>query len=284
MIGEDIELIASLHSSLMPVKADPGQVEQVLMNLAVNARDAMPQGGKILTMETCISSSRRAHAAILTFLARTLRHALSHRYRSRHGRRTLAHIFEPFFTTKAMGKGTGLGLSTVYGIVKQSGGGIQVESELGRGTVFRVYLPAEHAAVQLKKRAAAEASVAGGSETILIAEDEPDLRELTRIFLRDYGYNVIEAASAEQALQIAEVFAGPIHLLLTDVIMPGISGRQLAERIHKKHPQTKIIYMTGYTDDMVVQHKVLEPGVNMLQKPFTRLDLASKVRSTLDGQ
>jgi len=197
---------------------------------------------------------------------------------------TLPHIFEPFFTTKPMGKGTGLGLSTVYGIVKQSGGSIQVESELGRGTVFRVYLPAEHAAVHLKKRAAADASVAGGSETILIAEDEPDLRELTRIFLRDYGYNVIEAASAEQALQIGEVFAGPIHLLLTDVIMPGMSGRQLAERIHKKYPQTKIIYMTGYTDDMVVQHKVLEPGVNMLQKPFTRLDLASKVRSTLDGQ
>ncbi len=124
----------------------------------------------------------------------------------------------------------------------------------------------------------------GGSETILIAEDEPDLRELTRIFLRDYGYKVIEAASAEQALQIAEAFAEPIHLLLTDVIMPGMSGRQLAERIHRKRPQTKIIYMTGYTDDMVVQHKVLEPGVNMLQKPFTRLDLAQKVRSTLDGQ
>jgi CheY-like chemotaxis protein len=182
-----------------------------------------------------------------------------------------------------MGKGTGLGLSTVYGIVKQSGGSIQVESELARGTVFRVYLPAEHGPAQLNKRAAADANVAGGSETILIAEDEPDLRELTRIFLRDCGYNVIEAGSAEQALQIAEVFAAPIHLLLTDVIMPGMSGRQLAERLHKKRPQTKIIYMTGYTDDMIVQHKVLEPGVNMLQKPFTRLDLAKKVRSTLEN-
>jgi two-component system, cell cycle sensor histidine kinase and response regulator CckA len=283
VIGEDIELIASLHPSLMPVKADPGQVEQVLMNLAINARDAMPQGGR-LTMETSNLQLSAEQGRDLDIPAG--HYAMLKVTDTGHGMdaATLPHIFEPFFTTKPMGKGTGLGLSTVYGIVKQSGGSIQVESELGRGTVFRVYLPSEHAAVHLKKRAAADARVAGGSETILIAEDEPDLRELTRIFLRDYGYNVIEAASAEQALQIGEVFAGPIHLLLTDVIMPGMSGRQLAERIHKKYPQTKIIYMTGYTDDMVVQHKVLEPGVNMLQKPFTRLDLASKVRSTLDGQ
>ena len=282
VIGEDIELIASLHPSLMPVKADPGQVEQVLMNLAINARDAMPQGGR-LTMET-------SNVEVSAELGRELdlpagHYAMLKVVDTGHGMdaATLPHIFEPFFTTKPMGKGTGLGLSTVYGILKQSGGNIQVESEVGRGTVFRVYLPAENGAVRLNKRSAGHDSVAGGSETILIAEDEPDLRELTRIFLRDYGYNVIEAASAEQALQIAEAFPGPIHLLLTDVIMPGMSGRQLAERIHSKRPQTRIIYMTGYTDDMVVQHRVLEPGVNMLQKPFTRLDLAQKVRSTLDG-
>ena len=281
VIGEDIELIASLHPSLMPVKADPGQVEQVLMNLAINARDAMPQGGR-LTMETSNLQLSAEQGRDLDIPAG--HYAMLKVTDTGHGMdaATLPHIFEPFFTTKPMGKGTGLGLSTVYGIVKQSGGSIQVESELARGTVFRVYLPAEHGPVQLNKRAAADANVAGGSETILIAEDEPDLRELTRIFLRDYGYNVIEAGSAEQALQIAEVFAAPIHLLLTDVIMPGMSGRQLAERIHKKRPQTKIIYMTGYTDDMIVQHKVLEPGVNMLQKPFTRLDLAKKVRSTLE--
>jgi CheY-like chemotaxis protein len=283
VIGEDIELIATLHPSLMPVKADPGQVEQVLINLAINARDAMPQGGR-LSMETSNLQLSPEQGRDLDLPAGY--YAMLKVSDTGHGMdaATLPHIFEPFFTTKPMGKGTGLGLSTVYGIVKQSGGSIQVQSEVGQGTVFCVYLPAEHGAVQLKKRSARDAIVAGGSETILIAEDEPDLRELTRIFLRDYGYDVIEAASAEQALQIAEAFPGPIHLLLTDVIMPGMSGRQLAERIHKNRPQTKIIYMTGYTDDMVVQHKVLEPGVNMLQKPFTRLDLAKKVRSTLEGQ
>lgn len=283
VIGEDIELVASLHPSLMPVKADPGQVEQVLMNLAINARDAMPQGGR-LSMETF-------NLEVSAELARDLDLSAGHYVMlkvSDTGQgmdaTTLPHIFEPFFTTKPMGKGTGLGLSTVYGIIKQSGGGLQVESEVGRGTTFRVYLPVERGRIEVKKRSAISQSIAAGSETILIAEDEPDLRELTRIFLQDYGYKVIEAGSAEQALKIADEFTEPIHLLLTDVIMPGMSGRQLAERVHSKRPQTRIIYMTGYTDDMVVQHKVLEPGVNMLQKPFTRQDLAQKVRSTLDGQ
>jgi CheY-like chemotaxis protein len=196
---------------------------------------------------------------------------------------TLSHVFEPFFTTKPMGKGTGLGLSTVYGIVKQSGGGIQVESEPGRGTAFRIYLPATDGSSIQQADRMTNSHVAGGSETILIAEDEPDLRELTRIFLESFGYKVLEAGSAEQAIRTAEEFGAPIHLLLTDVIMPGMSGRQLAENILRKDPRTKIMYMTGYTDDMVVQHKVLEPGVQLLQKPFTRAELALKVRSTLDG-
>ncbi|HKU28251.1 MAG TPA: ATP-binding protein [Candidatus Sulfotelmatobacter sp.] len=281
IIGEDIELVASLHPSLMPVKADPGQIEQVLMNLAINARDAMPQGGRI-TMETAnieISPEQgrdidlpAGHYVML--LVSDTGHGIDSS--------TLPHIFEPFFTTKPMGKGTGLGLSMVYGIVKQSGGSIQVQSETGRGTSFRVFLPAEDGMQPVQKSQGPDAGVSGGSETVLIAEDEPDLRELTRIFLQDYGYKVIQASSAEQGLKIADAFPEPIHLLLTDVIMPGMSGRQLAERIQQKRPQTKIIYMTGYTDDMVVQHKVLEPGVNMLQKPFTRLELARKVRSTLD--
>jgi CheY-like chemotaxis protein len=283
VIGEDIELVASLHPSLASVKADPGQVEQVLMNLAVNARDAMPHGGK-LAMET---SNVEAGAE----LARTLdlplgRYAMLKVTDTGHGMdaATLSHVFEPFFTTKPMGKGTGLGLATVYGIVKQSGGSIQVESEVGRGSTFRIYLPATEGGTRKQQVTIGAEMVAGGSETILIAEDEPDLRDLARIFLEGYGYKVLEAESAAQAIQTADSFKGTIDLLLTDVIMPGMSGSQLAENILSKRPQTRIVYMTGYTDDMVVQHKVLEPGVNLLQKPFNRIDLALKVRSTLDGK
>ena len=281
VIGEDIELIARLHPSLLLVKADPGQVEQVLMNLAINARDAMPQGGK-LTMITSnldvIPEQSREYELVPG------RYVMLEVADTGHGidSATLSHIFEPFFTTKPTGKGTGLGLSTVYGIVKQSGGNIQVESKPGLGTVFRTYFPAEDGAVHRRHERLASEKVAGGSETILIAEDEPDLRDLTRIFLQDYGYTVIAAASAEEAVEMAESLADPIHLLLTDVIMPGMSGRQLAERILNKRPDAKIVYMTGYTDDMVMQHNVLGPGVQLLQKPFTRADLALKVRSTLD--
>jgi CheY-like chemotaxis protein len=282
VIGEDIELIASLHPSLLPVKADPGQVEQVLMNLAVNARDAMPQGGK-LRMET-------SNLDVAAEMARDLelipgQYVMLRVADSGHGMdsTTLSHIFEPFFTTKPMGKGTGLGLATVYGIVKQSGGSIHVKSEVGQGTTFHIYFPAAPGNVSKRPEPVASDNTSGGTETILIAEDEPDLRELTRIFLESYGYKVLEAASAEQAIQTAETFASPIDLLLTDVIMPGMSGRQLAEKILLKRPQTRIVYMTGYTDDMIVQHKVLEPGVNLLQKPFSKVDLALKVRSTLDG-
>jgi two-component system, cell cycle sensor histidine kinase and response regulator CckA len=283
VIGEDIELVASLHPSLVPVKADPGQVEQVLMNLAVNARDAMPHGGK-LVMET-------SNVEVGAERARDLelgvgRYAMLKVTDSGHGMdaATLSHVFEPFFTTKPMGKGTGLGLATVYGIVKQSGGSIQVESEVGRGTTFRIYFPVAEGAAGRRREPVAGEKVEGGTETILLAEDEPDLRELARIFLEGYGYKVLEAASAEQAIQMAEIFPGTIDLLLTDVIMPGMSGRQLAESVMSRRPQTRIVYMTGYTDDMVVQHKVLEPGVKLLQKPFGKVELALKVRSTLDGK
>jgi len=283
VIGEDIELVASLHPSLVPVKADPGQVEQVLMNLAINARDAMPHGGK-LTMETSNVDVGEEPARDLELAPG--RYVMLKVTDSGHGMDagTLVHIFEPFFTTKPMGKGTGLGLSTVYGIVKQSGGSIQVESEAGRGTTFRIYLPVAEGVMGKRQELIVGTKVAGGTETILLAEDEPDLRELARIFLEGYGYKVLEAASAEQAMQTAGVFAGTIDLLLTDVIMPGMSGSQLAENILKQRPKTKIVYMTGYTDDMVVQHKVLEPGVKLLQKPFGKAELALKVRATLDGK
>ena len=281
VIGEDIELIANLSASPMTVRADPGQLEQVLMNLAVNARDAMPQGGKI-TMETSQVTIEPEEARDPDLppgryvVLRVTDTGLGM------DQVTLSHVFEPFFTTKPMGKGTGLGLATVYGIVKQSGGSIQVESEADRGTGFRIYLPAVDGETGMRMERAGSQNVERGAETILVAEDEPDLRELTKIFLEGYGYRVLQAASAEEALKISENFGEQIHLLLTDVIMPGMSGRQLAEKILKKRPDTKIVYMTGYTDDMVVQHKVLEPGVQLLQKPFTKIDLAQKVRATLD--
>ncbi len=283
VIGEDIELVASLHPSLVPVKADPGQVEQVLMNLAINARDAMPHGGK-LTMETSNVDVGGEQGRDLDLAPGG--YVMLKVTDSGHGMEaeTVLHIFEPFFTTKPMGKGTGLGLSTVYGIVKQSGGSIQVESEKGRGTTFRIYLPVAEGVMGKRQELIVGEKIAGGTETILLTEDEPDLRQLARIFLEGYGYKVLEAASAEQAIQTARSFPGQIDLLLTDVIMPGMSGSQLAERILKQRPQTKIVYMTGYTDDMVVQHKVLEPGVKLLQKPFGKAELALKVRSTLDGK
>jgi PAS domain S-box-containing protein len=283
VIGEDIELIAKLHPSLMMVKADPNQLEQVLINLAVNARDAMPKGGK-LSMETSNVELQRDEGRDLDLAPGF--YALLTVSDTGNGMDpvTLTHAFEPFFTTKPMGKGTGLGLSTVYGIVKQSGGGIRVESEPARGTSVRIYLPATDADRGRQAARFMRSNVAGGVETILVAEDEPDLRELTRIFLESYGYKVLEAGSAEEAIRTAEEFGKPIHLLLTDVIMPGISGPQLAEKILCKNPNTRILYMTGYTDDMVVQHKVLEPGVHLLQKPFTKAELALKVRSTLDGE
>jgi len=283
LIGEDIDLVMIPGSSLGMVKADPGQVEQVIMNLAVNARDAMPKGGK-LTIETANVSLdenyARGHAPAAP--GDYIMLAVSDTGMGM-DTETQTHIFEPFFTTKGP-KGTGLGLSTVYGIVKQSGGYIWVYSEPGRGTSFKVYLPrvaATEEAISAQPPAAIP-EVARGNETILLVEDEATVRQLTRDYLRTQGYNVLEAADPAVALQLAISHKGPIHLLLTDVIMPGMNGRELAQQMGSVRSETRVLYMSGYTENAIGHNGMLEPGINLLQKPFTLPALKAKVREALD--
>jgi CheY-like chemotaxis protein len=254
------------------------------MNLAVNARDAMPQGGK-LTVETANveldETYARGHVAIQPGSYSML--AVSDTGCGMDAE-LQSHIFEPFFTTKEQGKGTGLGLATVYGIVKQSGGYIWVYSEVGRGTTFKIYLPQVEEEESRPEAGQPAEAPAQGTETILLVEDEPSVRALLRETLKKTGYAVLEAQDAAHALQIAQQHAEPIHLLLTDVVMPQISGRALAGLLSPLHPETKILYMSGYTDDAIVTHGVLEPGVAFLQKPFTAADLARKVRETMESK
>jgi PAS domain S-box-containing protein len=284
MIGEDIELVTHLPDGLGRVKADPGQIEQVIMNLAVNARDAMPQGGR-LTLEAAnvdLDSSRAtSHEGVLP--GHYVMIAMSDTGIGMDAE-TQAHIFEPFFTTKGQGKGTGLGLATTYGIVKQSEGHIWVYSEPGKGTTFRVYLPRVDQAVEV----IAPTNVPGdelsrGCETILLVEDEEAVCSLVRGVLESRGYNVLKTKGANDALEIGERYKKQIHLLLTDVVMPQMSGRELAEHLAPLHPETKVLYMSGYTDHAVVHHGLLDPGTIFLQKPFTPDALARKVREVLDG-
>ncbi len=283
LLGEDVKLATVLAPTLGPVRADAGQLEQVIMNLAVNARDAMPTGGK-LTIETADIEFDGGYAAE-HYPAPAGKYAMVAVSDTGTGMdpETQAHLFEPFFTTKEKGKGTGLGLATVYGIVKQSGGFIWVYSELGVGTTFKIYLPRVEAAVDPASGRAPPAPVARGSETVLVAEDEAPVRAVARHALERYGYRVLEAASAEAALDVAQRYSGPIHVLLTDVIMPGLSGRDLATRLAALRPETRVIYMSGYTDDAITRHGVLEPGFVFVQKPFTPDALARTVRDVLDG-
>jgi len=284
VIGEDIDLVMVPASSLGAVRADAGQIDQVIMNLAVNARDAMPSGGK-LTIETSNVSLDEEYARFHAPL-RAGEYVMLSISDTGLGMdsETQSHIFEPFFTTKGP-KGTGLGLSTVYGIVKQSGGYIWVYSEPGKGSTFKIYLPRVAERVEPAQVVVPEepAFTAPGTETILLAEDEANLRYLARQFLEKQGYRVIEAADGAIAMQIAVAHEGIIHLLLTDVIMPGMNGRELAQRISEIRPNTKVLYMSGYTENVIGHNGTLDADVRLLQKPFTLRDLKSKVREVLDS-
>ena len=283
MIGEDIEMRTMLQPDLGNVKADPGQMEQVIMNLVLNARDAMPAGGK-LTIETANGyldeTYAQQHVAVLPGAYVML--AVSDNGAGI-DEETQQHIFEPFFTTKEVGKGTGLGLSTAYGIVKQSGGNIWVYSEPGKGTTFKIYLPRVDEAADEYKHPVATVDLPQGTETILLVEDEEMVLKVARESLMTCGYRVLEATSGKDALLICEQHRETIHLLLTDVVMPEVSGREVANRLLSLHPEMRILYMSGYADNAIVHHGVLDEGTNFIEKPFGPDALALKVRSVLDA-
>ncbi|WP_157368647.1 PAS domain S-box protein [Zavarzinella formosa] len=282
VIGEDVRLATTLFHGLWPVKADPGQIEQVLMNLCVNARDAMPTGGK-LTIETLNVELNEEYTSLRPD-ARPGPHVLLAVSDTGYGMtpEVMTRIFEPFFTTKGLGKGTGLGLATVFGIIRQSGGHVGVYSEVGIGTTFKVYLPKVEETIGTVADRVEKLTLPKGTETILVAEDEDSLRALTRRILEECGYAILAAADGEQAARMVTDFGQPIHLLVTDVVMPGMGGRNLAERLRERQPGLKVLYLSGYTDDAVVRHGILHDQVNFLQKPFTPTILARKVRDVLD--
>jgi PAS domain S-box-containing protein len=282
LVGEDVILTTSLASNLHPVKADPTQLEQVVMNLAVNARDAMPRGGR-LTIETRNLTLRAGEAGAYPDLppGRYVQLAVSDTGVGMTDE-VKARIFEPFFTTKEPGKGTGLGLAMVYGAVKTHGGHVSVYSEVGVGTTFKILLPAT--TESLTGSWTGEVRLAPrGTETVLVAEDEESVRKFTRLTLETHGYTVLDGGCGAEALAAAARHPGPVHLLVTDVVMPGMGGRELAESLRARHPGLKVLYVSGYTDDAVVRHGIVEATDAFLQKPFSPLALARKVRAILDG-
>ena len=283
LLGEDIEVSLVLDPKLGNVKADQSQLEQVIMNLAVNARDAMPDGGK-LKIETSNAELDQAYvrnhpgSKIGSFVLLAVTDTGTGMDAA-----TLTHIFEPFFTTKELGKGTGLGLATVYGIVKQSNGYIGLESAIGKGTSFQIYLPRYAGQAVADELKTDSPDNLRGSETILLVEDSEPLRKLAKSFLDSRGFRVLSAESGEDALEVAKRFGGPFDLLLTDVVMPGMNGRILAENLLLRQPGIKVLYMSGYTDSFIAGHGVLDPGIHLLHKPFIEEVLIRKVREVLDG-
>jgi two-component system cell cycle sensor histidine kinase/response regulator CckA len=283
LLGEDIQLQATLGPGLGTIKADPSQVEQVLMNLVVNARDAMPNGGKLI-IETCNAELDQKYASehVSVKPGPYVMLAVSDTGVGMSAE-TVAHIFEPFFTTKGAARGTGLGLATTYGIVKQSGGYIWVYSEPGQGTTFKVYLPRFDEEAEASAAAKVKTAAPKGNETILLVEDDEAVRELTEMVLKTYGYNVLVAEEPQHAQKLSDTPGLDIALVLTDVVMPSMSGRELVKRLTDKHPHLRVLYMSGYTDNVITSGGVLEPGLAFLQKPFTPILLANKVREVLDA-
>jgi two-component system, cell cycle sensor histidine kinase and response regulator CckA len=283
LIGEDVDLLVVTTAGLWHTRADPGQIEQVIMNLAVNARDAMPDGGR-LTIETTNVEMDEVYVAAHP-AARPGQYVLLSVTDNGCGMDapTRSRLFEPFFTTKEMGKGTGLGLATIYGIVKQSGGYIWVYSEIDQGTTFKVYLPRDTMGAVATATPSTPASPATGTETVLVVEDEEAVRNLTRRVLAAAGYRVHTAANAGEALLACERLQFRVDLMLTDVVMPGMSGRSLAVRLGRVCPGLKVLYMSGYTDNAIVHHGVLDPGTWFISKPFNAEDLGRKVRQVLDS-
>jgi len=283
VIGEDIELVTDLASDLGSIRADPGQLAQVIMNLAVNSRDAMPQGGKLTLatsnveldeVQACHDGSLAPGSYVVLSVSDT---------GCGMSPETQAHIFEPFFTTKEQGKGTGLGLATVYGIIQQSGGSIVCTSEIGCGTTFGVYLPRVDQSPTVVAPCQAGPVYTRGTETILLVEDEESVRTLVSKVIRSLGYTVLEGRHGEEALAVAREHDGAIHLLLTDVVLPGMSGPELAKRLAPERHEMKVLFMSGYTDDAILHHGVRDANAAYLQKPFSPEALASKVRSLLDA-
>ena len=279
LIGEDVTLVTVLHPEIGHVRADPGQLHQVLLNLAVNARDAMPQGGTLTfeTVEIPPGQAEAVHPDLTSGSYALLKVSDTGRGMAEEVK---THLFDPFFTTKELGRGTGLGLSTVYGIIKQSGGHIEVESEVGRGSTFKIYLPRVEAAPSAESGAVPAPRASQGWETVLLVEDQEEVRAFTRFILERAGYTVFETADADQALRIRREHPGPIHLLIVGVVMPRMSGRELAERLAL--PGLRVLYVSGYADDAVVRHGGVEAGAALLQKPFSPLILLAKVREVLD--
>jgi CheY-like chemotaxis protein len=283
LIGEHIEIVTDLEFGLAQVKADPGQVNQALMNLAVNARDAMPRGGK-LTIRTASATldENDVQACPEVKPGEYARLSVADTGCGMDPE-TMAHIFEPFFTTKEEGKGTGLGLAMVYGFVKQSGGHITVQSEVDRGTTFDIFLPTIPCAERTPETSFPSHCIpgGGGTETVLLVEDEDGVRNLVRLALQMKGYTVLEASHGADALQVCENWPGPVDLLVTDVVMPKMGGRELAERLTEVNPKLRVLYLSGYTADALLRDGFVE-GTPFLHKPFSPGDLARKVRELLD--